>query len=92
MYKKFLTLTLLAASVMFAQAQQLTKEQDWHNQDLKENNVMGVSSNKAYTELLAGKTSKPIIVAIIDSGTEIDHPDLKENIWVNEKRNCRKRY
>jgi len=29
-------------------------------------------------------TRKPII-AIIDSGVDIDHPDLKNNIWVNEK-------
>ena len=29
-------------------------------------------------------TRKPII-AIIDSGLAVDHPDLKNNIWVNEK-------
>jgi len=85
MYRKLFTLALFVMAILSAQAQQLTKEQDWHNQDLKENKVMGVSANKAYAELLTGKTPKPIIVAIIDSGTEIEHPDLVENIWVNEK-------
>lgn len=28
---------------------------------------------------------KPIIVAVMDSGFEMDHPDLKANIWNNEK-------
>ncbi len=27
--------------------------------------------------------SKNIIVAIIDSGADLDHPDLKGNLWVN---------
>ncbi|MYE07490.1 MAG: S8 family serine peptidase [Oligoflexia bacterium] len=31
------------------------------------------------------KGSKDIIVAIIDTGTDINHPDLKANIWVNKK-------
>lgn len=30
-------------------------------------------------------SAKDIIVAIVDSGVDIDHPDLKNNIWVNEK-------
>ena len=28
--------------------------------------------------------SKEVVIAIIDSGVQIDHPDLKENIWINE--------
>lgn len=29
--------------------------------------------------------SRDIIVAVVDTGIDIDHPDLKDNIWTNEK-------
>ncbi len=28
--------------------------------------------------------SKDVIVAIIDGGFQVDHPDLKDNVWINE--------
>ena len=67
------------ASVAFSQDLNL----HWQHADYKANGLVGVSSNKAITELTAGKTPSPIVVAIIDSGTESFHPDLNDNIWVN---------
>jgi subtilisin family serine protease len=62
------------------------KNINWYNADLKKDKIAGVSTNKAYTTLLQGKkTKKTIVVAIIDSGVDIDHEDLEGKIWVNIK-------
>jgi subtilisin family serine protease len=59
---------------------------NWYNADLKEDKIAGVSVNKAYRVLLQGKkTRKTVVVAVIDSGVDIEHDDLKDRIWVNEK-------
>ena len=42
----------------------------------------GVAADKAHSEL-TNKTGQPIIVAIIDSGVDIEHEDLKDVIWIN---------
>lgn len=56
---------------------------NWFNLDPVEDKVNGVSTEKAY-QLLQGRRSTPVIVAVIDSGIDIEHEDLKDVIWVNE--------
>lgn len=57
----------------------------WHLKDRTEDNIPGMSVDKAYRLLLADKPpQKTIVVAIIDSGVDIDHEDLQGVIWVNE--------
>lgn len=58
---------------------------NWQNQDLKKDSVFGISTEKAYTELLKGKKSKPVLVGVLDGGVETTHEDLKRVIWVNKK-------
>ena len=55
----------------------------WHMLDASADGSLGVSAIRAYNELLKNKTATPVVVAIIDSGTETFHEDLRENIWVN---------
>jgi len=58
---------------------------DWYNLDYKQDKVVGTSVDKAYKELLKDKKpSKKIVVAVIDSGIDIDHDDLKGRIWTNK--------
>lgn len=58
---------------------------EWFILDPATDNVQGVSAEKAYNTILKGKKSETVTVAVIDSGVDIDHEDLKGKIWVNEK-------
>jgi subtilisin family serine protease len=57
----------------------------WSHLDLEKDTIPGMSVDKAYEELLKNKKGNRIIVAVIDSGVDIDHPDLKGAIWTNPK-------
>ena len=57
--------------------------ENWFNLDPQTNQVPGVSTERAYKELLANKTPREVVVAVIDSGIDIEHEDLQGKIWVN---------
>jgi len=74
-----LTLLLTFSVICFAQDQ---PAKDWFSLDAADG-YMGVGSEKAYKTVLKGKPSQTVIVAVIDSGVDRDHEDLKEVMWVN---------
>ncbi|KFF07265.1 S8 family peptidase [Flavobacterium reichenbachii] len=57
----------------------------WSHLDLIKDSIPGMSVDKAYAELLKGKTGTKVIVGIVDSGVDIEHEDLKGMIWTNPK-------
>ncbi|MEO6868364.1 MAG: hypothetical protein ABI168_01895, partial [Ginsengibacter sp.] len=63
----------------------LSKQQTWQLLDYEQDTVYGTSVNRAYEELLKGKKSHPVIVAVIDGGVDITHEDLQGHIWTNKK-------
>ena len=65
----------IASSSLFAQA--LPGTLNWYNGE-----GTGMFTDKAYG-LLKSKKSQTVIVAVIDSGVDIEHEDLKGKIWVN---------
>jgi len=54
----------------------------WSHLDLIDDAIPGISLEKAY-QFLEGKKSIPIVVAVTDSGTDIQHEDLKDKLWIN---------
>tara|TARA_B100001057_G_scaffold492550_1_gene585148 strand:- start:1032 stop:2462 length:1431 start_codon:yes stop_codon:yes gene_type:complete len=52
--------------------------------DLRSDSIAGMSVNRAHDELIKDQKGKMVIVAVIDSGVDINHPELKEAIWVND--------
>jgi len=79
--KKTLSMALLAALPFFSYAQ----KENWQNLDLQKDSTFGISTEKAYQELLKGKKGKKVIVGILDSGVDFNHEDLKTAIWTNDK-------
>ena len=66
-------------------AKELSKNQTWQLLDYETDSVYGTSVNRAFNELLKGKKSHPVIVAVIDEGVDITHEDLQGHIWTNKK-------
>lgn len=64
----------------------LTEEElhTWSHMDLATDSIPGMSIAKAY-QFLEDKTGTNVIVAIADSGVDVEHEDLKNVAWVNAK-------
>jgi cell wall-associated protease len=58
--------------------------QDWFLRDPETEKLQGTSTEKTYETLLKGKPSKKVRVAVIDSGIDVNHEDLKDVIWTND--------
>ncbi|WP_407674010.1 S8 family peptidase [Pedobacter sandarakinus] len=87
-FKKLFLLSFLmfCGGIGFAQKKNVELPPNWFNLDLTENGYFGISTEKAYRELLKDKQAKEqIVVAVIDGGIDISHPDLKQVLWVNKK-------
>ena len=56
---------------------------EWLVVDPIQDKMQGISANKTYATLLKDKPSKKVVVAVIDSGVDIDHEDLQGKIWIN---------
>ncbi len=68
-------------SSLFAQQQDM---KGWQLLDPLKDSIYGISLNNTY-QFLAPKKPKPIVVAVIDSGVDTTHEDLKNVLWHNPK-------
>ncbi len=82
---------LLAVAALYAPVAAHAQAADtalanWHLLDPTTDRVPGISAERAYRELLSGmQPRETVVVAIIDSGVEIDHPDLAGVLWTNPR-------
>lgn len=79
---KVIALSLIGLLIMTLSSAQ---RMNWQNKDLKKDSVFGISSERAYRELLGHKKARTVIVAVIDEGVDTSHEDLRDVIWVNAR-------
>ena len=84
--KKAFLLTIIGVVLYhFSFSQTAVKDvpKGWHMLDPQKDGYYGIDVEKAYNELLKGRKSVPVIVAVIDSGIDTTHEDLKPVLWHN---------
>ncbi|MEJ7768406.1 MAG: hypothetical protein WKF89_11390 [Chitinophagaceae bacterium] len=89
--KKLLMVLALATTCLFQSTVSLAQgtsvmelPKGWHLLDKEKDGFYGISLEKAY-QFVKGKKSNTIIVAVIDSGVDTLHEDLKNILWTNAK-------
>ncbi len=84
--KKITTLALSTLLFSAAAIAQKNVPKNWHQLDPKTSGFNGISLDKAYGLIKANKLkSKRVTVAVIDSGIDTLHEDLKTILWTNPK-------
>lgn len=80
---KLLLNTFILTIPMLVMAQSAAPPENWQHLDKLADGYMGVSSEQTYNNLLKGKESVPVVVAVIDGGVDYMHEDLKDVMWHN---------
>lgn len=84
-FKQILSVAVLSIMAsLTASAQQSKAPDNWYNLDPAKNGFNGTGGDEALKRLKEkGKKGQIVIVAVLDSGVEVDHEDLKDVMWVN---------
>ncbi|ROI03203.1 peptidase S8 [Chryseobacterium sp. G0240] len=92
--KKVLLAAVFLAGFSFSYAQEAkgksvdpNEDKDlmtWYHKDFSATKVYGVNTENAYKYLESkGLKPKTVVVGVLDSGVQVDHPGLVKNIWTN---------
>lgn len=60
------------------------QKKHWGHLDLVADTIPGMSVDKAYADILGNNKGQTVIVAVLDSGMDLDHEDLDDVLWTNK--------
>lgn len=60
------------------------EKKNWGHLDLVADTIPGMSVDKAYEEIIKNRKGTKVIVAVLDSGMDLDHEDLDDVLWTNK--------
>lgn len=85
--KRILIAVSFFAGFAMITAQESSADKDlmtWYHKDFTSSKVYGVNTQNAYKYLESkGLKPKTVVVGVLDSGVEVDHPGLVKNMWRN---------
>ena len=80
----FFSAFVVSGTALFSQTAKSVLPKNWHLQDKDSTGIYGISLDKAYGFVKTKKIkSSQVIVAVIDSGIDTLHEDLKPIMWTN---------
>jgi cell wall-associated protease len=62
-----------------------SEKNNWGHLDLVADTIPGMSVDKAYNEIIKNRKGTKTIVAVLDSGIDLNHEDLDGVLWTNTK-------
>jgi cell wall-associated protease len=77
--------SIKAPAIVYRNEMPTAIRENWGGLDIEKDTIPGTSLNRAYKEIIKNKKGRTVIVAVIDTDIDINHEDLKPNIWVNKK-------
>lgn len=91
--KKVLLAAVFLVGFGFSHAQEAKADSDpmknkdlmtWYHKDFAATKIYGVNTDNAYKYLESkGLKPKTVVVGVLDSGVQVDHPGLVKNVWTN---------
>ncbi|MEL6974228.1 MAG: S8 family peptidase [Bacteroidota bacterium] len=60
------------------------EKENWGHLDLVSDTIPGMSVDRAYAEIIKNRKGKTVVVAVVDSGIDLEHEDLDDVLWTNK--------
>lgn len=86
---KYCVLIVVAAGLLYGHhakpaqtSEESSTQRQWYFSDPLADSVSGISLLKA-CDVIEGRPAREVVVAVIDTGFDIEHPHLRNNLWIN---------